>query len=147
MLFSFITITQAALHLSKWVILNVALIQNATNFPHTVYANLAKAIFIENAFFDLSIPFHSPIKNEQKQIEITAGGVEIMNDDPKCVRYLYAKIQSDALQHIGDGILKQFIDAGNWFRTTSSNSFSKINLIHSMLSVQVWLGVNLIVIL
>lgn len=64
-------------------------------------------------FFDLLISFHSPIKNEQKQIGITASGVEIMNDDPKCVRYLYAKIQSDALQRIGDGILKQFIDAGN----------------------------------
>lgn len=38
-----------------------------------------------------------------------------MNDDPKCVRYLYAKIESEALQQIGDGILKQFIDAGKFY--------------------------------
>lgn len=61
--------------------------------------------------FDFNFYFR-PIKNEQKQIKISVCGVGIMNDDPKCVRYLYAKIKSDALQQIGDGFLKRFIDAG-----------------------------------
>lgn len=64
-----------------------------------------KLIFIE--FFSFR-----PIRNEHKQIKISVCGVDIMNDDPKCVRNLYGKIESDALQKIGDGILKRFIDAG-----------------------------------
>lgn len=36
-----------------------------------------------------------------------------MNDDPSNVRILYAKIESEALQQVADGILKRFIDAGN----------------------------------
>lgn len=38
-----------------------------------------------------------------------------MNDDPSCVQYLYGKIESDALQQIGDGILKRFVNSGNLF--------------------------------
>lgn len=45
---------------------------------------------------------------------MSACGVDIMNDDPKCVKYLYAKIKSDALQQIGDGILKRFLDSGKF---------------------------------
>lgn len=35
-----------------------------------------------------------------------------MNDDPSRVRYLYAIIESEAMQCVGDAILKRFIDAG-----------------------------------
>lgn len=53
-----------------------------------------------------------PIKNEYGQIEANVRGIEIMNDDPSSVKILYGKIESDALQKIGDAILKMFIDAG-----------------------------------
>ena len=41
-----------------------------------------------------------------------------MNDDPKSVQYLYAKIKSDGLQQIGDKIAKRFIDAGKSLKST-----------------------------
>lgn len=56
------------------------------------------------------LPFTRPIKSEYK---FTVRGVEIFNDDPSSVRYLYGKIESDTLQEIGDGILKRFINSGN----------------------------------
>lgn len=54
----------------------------------------------------------SPIKNVHKGIQINIRGVDIMNDDPTSVKYLYGKIESEALQKIGDAILKRFIDSG-----------------------------------
>lgn len=39
-------------------------------------------------------------------------GLEIMNDDPSSVNVLYAKVESEALQKIADGIYKQFIKSG-----------------------------------
>ncbi|XP_031617297.1 activating signal cointegrator 1 complex subunit 1-like [Contarinia nasturtii] len=54
-----------------------------------------------------------PIKNKHGgAISANIRGVEIMNDDESSVRYLYGKIESNALQEIADAILKRFIDAG-----------------------------------
>lgn len=73
--------------------------------------------------FDLTSVFR-PIKSKCEQIKVSVRGIDIMNDDPKCVRYLYGKIQSDALQEIGDGILKRFIDAGKPFESINPISMS-----------------------
>lgn len=54
----------------------------------------------------------SPIKSEHEKIELSVSGVEIMNDDPSCVRVLYGIVQSDVLQQIADAILKKFIKSG-----------------------------------
>lgn len=49
-----------------------------------------------------------------KKINISIRGVDIMNDDPSSAQVLIAKIHSEALQQIGDGILKRLIASGKW---------------------------------
>ncbi|XP_055320538.1 activating signal cointegrator 1 complex subunit 1-like isoform X2 [Sitodiplosis mosellana] len=53
-----------------------------------------------------------PIKSECNDTKFTVRGVNSFNDDPSAVKYLYGKIESDALQRIGDGILNCFVDSG-----------------------------------
>lgn len=57
-------------------------------------------------------------------MNISIRGVEIMNDDPSSVNILYAKVESEALQQIGDGILRRFIDAGNLMQHNDHNQHS-----------------------
>lgn len=53
-----------------------------------------------------------PIKNQYGKIEFMARGLEIMKGSPKKARVVYAKIESDSLQTIANGISKSFNDAG-----------------------------------
>lgn len=79
----------------------------SVNFTDLHYHNITCVItFISALNF-------RPLKNKHSGINISIRGIEIMNDDPSNVRYLFAKIESEALQQVADGILKRFIDAGN----------------------------------
>lgn len=56
--------------------------------------------------------FFSPIKNEYGKIEMTVRGIDLMKGNPSKARVVYAKIESESLQKIANGITKAFIDAG-----------------------------------
>lgn len=57
--------------------------------------------------------FDRPIRNEYGKIEFKVNGLEIMKGSIDKAKVVYAKIQSESLQRVADGISKAFIDAGN----------------------------------
>lgn len=54
-----------------------------------------------------------PLLNEYGNIQARISGVGIFDDnDPSKVKYLFGKIESEALQNVADAIAMRFIDAG-----------------------------------
>ncbi|XP_055320542.1 activating signal cointegrator 1 complex subunit 1-like isoform X2 [Sitodiplosis mosellana] len=53
-----------------------------------------------------------PIKTEYGKIEMNIRGVEIIKGRPNKARVVYAKVESEPLQKIANGIAKSFVDAG-----------------------------------
>lgn len=71
-------------------------------------------ISIRMQFNEFKSDFRS-IKNTYGSIKVNVRGIEIMNDDPSSVRVLYAKIESESLQSLADGVLRQFVHSGFFF--------------------------------
>ncbi|XP_031620944.1 uncharacterized protein LOC116339292 [Contarinia nasturtii] len=53
-----------------------------------------------------------PVISNYGKITINVHGLDVMNRNRKKARVVYAKIESEALQKVADGITRAFIDAG-----------------------------------